>query len=129
MREVAGQAQKRDEYSTGIRKEITVLGVKGLLMADGNRPRSASWVKIDDCCNTRPYGSMNPEMPVFAARANAYMVFHGAKDDHAEVLIGCRGWAEPRVVCHRDHEVGAVRRELPHEVGKITSCNKSRRRT
>ena len=69
---IAVQAQKRGDYNTAVGKDITVPAVKGLRLANRNRrPARLSCVKMGDAAMMRPNGSMKPEMPVFAARANA----------------------------------------------------------
>ena len=45
-------------------------------------------------------------------------ILDGAEDHHGEVLVRRAGLAEPGVVGDRDHVVGTLVHELPHEVGE-----------
>ena len=67
----AVQAEQQGDYHTAIGKDISVAAVKGLRLANRNRGLQGCLRKDGRRAMMRPNGSMKPEIPVFAARANA----------------------------------------------------------
>lgn len=108
--------REQRKYNTERREQIAVDGIEG---AGAAGAELAAQRAFDEDVGRAQDVALRVDEPRDAGVGRAREgdpVLDGAEDHHGEVLVGRAGAAEPGVIGDRDHVVGALVDELPHEV-------------